>query len=115
MLYKILADIVVLMHFLWIVFLISGAFLGIRNRAIKIFHISGLAFAIVIQIFGWFCPLTDLEVWLRAKHDPSLAYTGSFIIHYLEKLIYIEISPVLIFTLTLLFAGFNVWVYLRKA
>ena len=112
--YKILADIVVLIHFLWILFLIFGAFPGAGNKAIKIFHISGLIFAFVIQIFGWYCPLTHLEVWLRAKHDPSLAYAGSFIIHYLEGLIYIEISAWLIFSLTLLLIGFNIWFYLRR-
>ncbi len=114
MFYKILADIVVLIHFLWILFLIFGAFLGVRSKAVRIVHISGLVFALVIQIFGWYCPLTDLEVWLRAKHDPSLAYTGSFIIHYVEGLIYIEISPWLIFSITLLLIGFNIVFYLRK-
>ena len=114
MLYKILADVVVLIHFLWILFLIFGAFLGVANKAIKIFHISGLVFAFVIQILGWYCPLTHLEVWLRAKHDPSLAYAGSFIIHYVERLIYIEISARLIFSLTLLLMGFNIWFYLRR-
>ena len=112
--YKILADVVVLIHFLWILFLIFGAFAGIRNKTIKIIHISGLVFAFVIQIFGWYCPLTDLEVWLRSKHDPSLAYAGSFIIHYVEGVIYIEISPWLIFALTLLLIGFNTWFYLGK-
>jgi len=114
MFYKILADIVVLIHFLWILFLIFGAFLGVKNKAIKIIHILGLVFAFVIQIFGWYCPLTDLEVWLRSKHDPSLAYAGSFIIHYVEGLIYIEIPPWLISALTLLLIGFNTWFYLRK-
>jgi len=112
--YKILADIVVLVHFLWILFLILGAFPGVRNKAIKIFHISGLVFAFVLQIFGWYCPLTHLEVWLRAKHDPSLAYAGSFIIHYVEGLIYVEISSWLILFLTVLLIGFNVWFYLRR-
>lgn len=112
--YKILADMVVLVHLLWILFLIFGAFPGVRNKAIKIFHISGLVFAFVIQIFGWYCPLTHLEVWLRAKHDPSLSYAGSFIIYYVEGLIYIEISAWLIFSLTLLLIVFNVCFYLRK-
>ena len=115
MLYKILADVVVFVHFLWILFLLFGAFLGVSNKAIKIFHISGLVFAFVIQIFGWYCPLTHLEVWLRAKHDPSLAYAGSFIIHYVEGLIYLKISEWLISSLTLLLLGFNVWFYLRKS
>jgi len=114
MLYKILADLVVLIHFLWILFLLFGAFPGFRYKAIKILHVSGLVFAFVIQVFGWYCPLTHLEVWLRAKHDPSLAYAGSFIIHYVEGLIYIEISSWLIFYLTVLLIGFNIWFYLKR-
>jgi len=114
MIYKILADSVVLTHFLWIFFLFFGAIWGIKNKAVKIFHVSGLIFAFVIQIFGWYCPLTYLEVWLRSKHDIALTYTGSFIIHNVEKIVYIELSRTLIFFFTLLLCGFNVWFYLRK-
>jgi hypothetical protein len=114
MFYKVLADIVVLIHFLWILFLIFGGILGTRNKIMKIFHVSGLGFAFVIQVAGWYCPLTDLEVWLRARHDPSVAYSGSFIVHYVEKLIYIEISQTVIIILTLFLCGFNGWLYLRK-
>lgn len=114
MIYKVLADIVVFVHFLWILFLIFGAFFGRKNRLIKIFHISGLAFAFVIQLFDWYCPLTHLEFWLRAKHNPALTYSSSFIIHYLEKLIYIEIPSYLILILTILLCGFNAWIYIRK-
>ncbi len=114
MVYKVVADIVVFIHFLWIIFLIFGAFLGVKNRAIKIFHISGLVFAFVIQIFDWYCPLTHLEVWLRAKHDPALTYKGSFIIHYVEKIVYIELSRYLIFIFTIFLCAFNGWYYLCK-
>jgi len=112
--YKIFADIVVLIHFLWIIFLITGGFLGRRNRVIKFFHVGGLFFAFIIQIFDWYCPLTHLETWLREKHDPSLSYSGSFIIHYLEKLIYIELSHWIIFILTVLLIIFNAFLYLRR-
>jgi len=114
MLYKILADLVVLIHFVWVLFLLFGAFPGVRYRAIKILHISGLVFAFVIQVFGWYCPLTDLEFWLRQKEGPSMTYTGSFIIHYVERLIYIEIPVWLIFLLTLLLIAFNAWFYLKR-
>ena len=114
MIYKILADIVVLTHFLWILFLIFGGFLGIRNRTIKIFHISGLVFGFIIQIFDWYCPLTHIEAWLRAKHNPLLSYTGSFIIHYVEKIVYIELPHSLIVVLTILLCGFNAWLYLKR-
>ncbi|MBS3920732.1 MAG: DUF2784 domain-containing protein [Deltaproteobacteria bacterium] len=114
MLYKLLADAVVLVHFLWIVFLFLGALWGRRSRTIKIFHLSGLAFALIIQIFGWFCPLTHLEAWLRAKHNPNLTYAGSFIIYYVERIVYIEISHYIVLIVTLLLGGLNVWIYLRK-
>src|SRR5512134_2075380 len=104
---KIFADIVVLIHFLWILFLIFGGILGTRHKIIKIFHVSGLAFALIIQAAGLFCPLTYLEVWLRERHDPSVSYSGSFIIHYMEKLIYIEISPTVIIILTVFLCAFN--------
>lgn len=105
---------VVLIHFLWILFLIFGAFLGVRSKALKIFHISGIFFAFVIQIFDWYCPLTYLEFWLRVQHGPAMTYTGSFIIYYMERIVYIELSRTLIFVLTLFLCGFNGWIYLRK-
>ncbi len=114
MIYKILADIVVLIHFLWILFLFFGAFWGIKNKGVKIFHLSGLAFAFIIQIFDWYCPLTYLEVWLRSKHFSTLTYVGSFIIHYVEKIIYIEISRFVVLMFTILLCGLNAYLYLRK-
>lgn len=114
MLYKLLADAVVLIHFLWIVFLFLGAIWGRKCRAVKTFHLAGLAFAFIIQIFDWFCPLTHLEFWLRSKHNPDLTYTGSFIIHYVERIVYIEISYYIVLIVTLLLGGLNVWIYLRK-
>jgi hypothetical protein len=91
-----------------------GGFLGIKNIPVKIFHIFGLVFAIAIQIFDWYCPLTHIEVWLRSKHNPTITYTGSFIIHYVEKIVYIEISRPLIIIFTILLCGVNAWIYLKK-
>jgi hypothetical protein len=111
---KILADFVVLVHFLWIVFLFLGAIWGSKHKAVKITHFSGLLFAILIQVFGWYCPLTHFEFGLRSKHDPALAYAGSFIVHYVEQIVYIELSRPLILVLTVFLLGFNAWFYLRK-
>ncbi|MDH4231289.1 MAG: DUF2784 domain-containing protein [Nitrospirota bacterium] len=114
MIYKILADIVVIVHFFWILFLIFGAFWGTRYRAVKIVHIAGLAFAVILNVFAWYCPFTHLEVWLRERHDPALSYTGSFIIHYVEKIVYIELSGSIIFLFTIFLCGINAWLYLGK-
>ena len=112
--YKLLADAVVLIHFLWIVFLFFGVYFGARHRVLRILHLSGLAIALIIQVFGWYCPLTTLEVWLRSKHDPRLAYTGSYIIHYVEKIVYLDLSRALIVMGTVIVVGFNLWFYLGR-
>ena len=114
MIYKILADSVVLIHFLWIIFLFLGALWGVKNKIVKIFHIVGLVYAFIIQLFDWYCPLTHLEVWLRSKHDPALTYSGSFIPYYVEKMVYLELSRFVVFLLTIFLCGFNLWVYLKK-
>ena len=113
MLYKVLADAIFFVHLLWILFLIAGAVIGRSNKVVRILHISGLVFAVVIQIFGWYCPFTYMEVWLRAKHNPALAYPGSFIAHYAEEIVYVEVSRSMIFVLTILLGGINTLVYLK--
>jgi hypothetical protein len=51
---------------------------------------------------------------LRSRHDSSLTYTGSFIIHYVEQIVYIELSRFLIFVLTVVLCGLNLWLYSKK-
>jgi len=91
-----------------------GVLLGQRYRAIRIFHIAGLLFAVLLQIFGWYCPLTYIEIWLREKHDPSITYKGSFIIHYVEKLVYIDLTREMVFVLTLMLVSISVYMYLKR-
>lgn len=114
MYFKILSDVVIVIHFLWIVFLFIGAYWGTRNKSIRIIHILGLVFAFIIQISNWNCPLTYLELWLKTTHNPSTIYEGSFIIHYLEKIIYIEIPQSLIILFSILLFVFNTWFYYKK-
>jgi len=114
MFYVIAADTVVLLHFLWVIFLITGAVFGRRYKWVKRLHIAGIASALTIQIFGWYCPLTYLEVWLRRMHDPSHGYSGSFIINYLDRILYINLPPDLIMVMTVVVAIISFWIYLRK-
>ncbi len=114
MFYKILADFIVLIHFCWIVFLIGGGFLGRKYLPIRIFHIVGLGFSVLLQIFGWYCPLTYLEIWLREKQAPLITYRGSFIIHYVEKLVYINLTREIVFVLTLILVSVSAYIYFKK-
>ncbi len=113
MIYGMAADAVVCIHLGWIVFLITGAYWGRKNRAVMAIHAAGLFFAVISQVFGWYCPLTDLEVWLREKQNPLAAYPGSFIAHYAEKLVYLEVPPLIVFSLTLAIAAFTTLIYLK--
>jgi hypothetical protein len=113
MLYGVVADVVVLAHLLWILFLIGGAYWGRTTRVILLVHAAGLGFAAASQIFGWYCPLTYLEVWLREKQGTARAYPGSFIAHYIEKLVYVDISPLVILVSTVILVIVNVWIYTR--
>ncbi|MGO9612983.1 MAG: DUF2784 family protein [Dissulfurispiraceae bacterium] len=113
MFYKVLADIVILFHFIWIVFHFFGAFFGIQNRAKRIVHIFGFFFAFVIEAFDWYYTLTCLETWLKSRYEPTMAYTVAFIIHYIEKIVCIETPRYLIFIATDLLCAFNARAYLR--
>ncbi len=111
--YHILADIVVVVHLFWILFLILGALWGRKHRWVMLTHGAGLLFAVASQVVGWYCPLTILEAWLRARENAANDYTGSFIAHYAQKLVYLDVSPALILVLTLILVGINGWVYRR--
>lgn len=113
MIYRIFADLIVIIHFLWIIFLFTGAIWGRKNSGIRILHLSGIAFALFIQILNFYCPLTYLETWLRSKQNPLLLPIDSFIIYYIEKLIYIEISPWVILLFTIILFAFNILLYLK--
>jgi len=94
-LYKISADATVFIHLLWILFLIFGAIPGHKVRWIRNLHISALVFSILSQINSWICPITYLEIWLRSK--AGLTYSGGFIQHYIEKLVYLDVSRMAVF------------------
>ena len=86
MIYSILADITVVLHFLWILFLVFGAFPGRRYKWIKVIHIGGVIYALVIQVFGWYCPLTHLEAWLRRMHAVTSRWIGERVLDELVVL-----------------------------
>ena len=114
MIYRTLADGVVIFHFIWILFLIFGGIWGRKYRAVRYIHIPAVIFAWIVETFDWYCPLTDLEVWLRLRQSPAGGYNGSFITHYLEKLIYMDLPRGVIVFLALFLVAMNCLLYLRR-
>ena len=96
MLYKLLAHVTILLHFLWILFLIFGFIFALRKSKIAFVHLAGLLFSLVLNIFGWYCPLTYLESYLRHLYNAQSAYGGPFILHYMERIIYPDIPALYI-------------------
>jgi len=89
MLYRILADLVMLGHFAYIVFVVGGALLVLHHRAWMWLHLPAAAWGIWVEFFARRCPLTPIENALRAKAGQS-GYSGGFIDHYLTRAVYPE-------------------------
>jgi hypothetical protein len=89
MLFQILADLVLLLHGAFIVFVILGALLAIRWLRIMWIHLPACAWAVLLEFCGWLCPLTPLENWLR-RLGGETEYSTGFIEHYLAPVIYPE-------------------------
>ncbi len=87
--YKWAAEAVVLLHFSWIVFVVTGAFFLWRTRRWKYVHLAALLYSLAIETWGWICPLTYLEQWLWVRAGVQ-SYEGSYITYYLEKIIYLR-------------------------
>ena len=111
MIYNVLADLTILFHFLWILFLIFGVFFAIKRSKIAWFHLGGLLFSLFINMLGMYCPLTYLENYLRSIYGASGPYLGSFIAHYLERVIYLDLPEKTIRMGEILFVCLNLVVY----
>ena len=85
--YNILADLIVLIHCVFVLFSVLGAFLIIRWRMMLWFHLPAVLWAAWIEFSGGICPLTPLENWLRLKSGDA-AYSDDFVAHYLLPLLY---------------------------
>jgi hypothetical protein len=86
-LYRLLANAVVLIHALFMVFVVGGGFLAWRRPWVAAVHLPCAVWGILIEFGGWICPLTPLENSLRARAGQA-GYSGSFIEHYLLPAMY---------------------------
>lgn len=104
---NLLADILLVLHASFVAFVVSGlvliivgkalAWSWVRNRWFRIVHLCCIGIVVVQSWFGIICPLTTLEMALRAKGGGA-AYEGTFISHWLGELLYYE-APAWVFVL----------------
>jgi hypothetical protein len=83
--YRRLADLVLVLHALIVWFLLFGAFLCRQDAWVALIHVPLAAWVTAAAIMNWTCPLTPLENHLR-KAAGEQGYEGSFVDHILGGL-----------------------------
>jgi hypothetical protein len=87
MLYRAAADLVVVAHAAFVLFVALGGLLVLRWRRLIWVHLPAASWGAAIEFAGWICPLTPLENFLR-QQGGSTGYQGEFIGHYILPLLY---------------------------
>ena len=111
MIYSLLADLAVLLHFSFVLFVVLGGFLVLRRSRYIWLHLPAAVWGALIEFQGWICPLTHLENrWRRAAGERG--YEGGFIEHYLMPVLYPDgLTQNVQMVLGLLVIAINVAIY----
>lgn len=89
MIWRVLADTVLIVHLLFVIFVVLGGWLVAWRPKLIWAHLPVLAWGIWIEFSGAICPLTPLENSLRVRGGEA-GYSGGFIEHYLTSFMYPE-------------------------
>jgi hypothetical protein len=105
LLYLIIADALLLLHVLVVVFIVAGlvavyaggtlAWSWVRNPWFRSLHVAAIGIVALQSWVGIICPLTTWEMSLRNQAGDTV-YSGSFISHWLESLLYYQ-APAWVF------------------
>ena len=118
------ADVILLLHVLFVAFIVLGLvliFVGktrawhwVRNPWFRLMHLGAVIVIVIQSWLGVICPLTSIEMTLRARAADTV-YSGSFIAHWLEHLLYYQLPPwVFVFCYTLFGVAVGVsWYWIR--
>ena len=102
MMQRIFADIILVVHLAWIIFMLYGFALTVRafwrpafwdRWLFRTIHLAGIVFVASLELLHKYCPLTIWENALRQHGHPGTQYPGYFILGYIERLIYPDVSP----------------------
>jgi len=108
--YSALAVSVLGLHLLFILWVIFGALVARSRPLLRWLHIACLIWGILVQVLPWPCPLTLLENWLEAQAGVE-PYHGGFLLHYLDALVYPNISPVMLMAAGVVICSLNLAIY----
>lgn len=100
--YQLLADTVLTVHFAIVLFVVGGLVVIVAGNLVgwrwvnawwfRLAHLAAIGVVVAQAWLGVTCPLTTLEMWLRAR-AAAVTYGGSFIEHWVARLLYYEAPP----------------------
>jgi hypothetical protein len=111
--YSALATAGLFLHALFIGWVVFGAVLTRSRPILRWLHIVSLIWGILTELLPWPCPLTLLENWLEQKAGVE-PYQGGFLLHYLDKLVYPDISATALTVAGVIVCAFNLVLYGRR-
>lgn len=85
--YKFLADFTAITHLAFVIFVILGGLFAFKWKRMAWVHIPAAAWGVMIEFYGWICPLTYLENYFREKAGIFIMDKG-FVAHYIMPVLY---------------------------
>ncbi|MBW1804547.1 MAG: DUF2784 domain-containing protein [Deltaproteobacteria bacterium] len=107
----ILANLIIVLHFIWVFFILFGFIFALMRSKIAFLHLGGLIFSLILNLMGWYCPLTYLEHFLRTCNDTPVTTAAPFLLSVLNRLIYPDVPVFYIRIGGILFVLFNLVCY----
>ncbi len=87
MIYRAFADLVLVIHLAFVLFVVLGGLLVLRWPRLAWLHVPAAIWGVLIEYTGWICPLTPLENSFRARGGEA-GYSGGFIQQYVQPVLY---------------------------
>ncbi len=112
-LYRAMATGVLSLHAAYIAWVIFGALFTRGRPRLAALHVATLVYGLIMEIFGFWCPLTALETWFEVRGNVP-AYHGPFLLHYLDAVVYPDIPPNLLIAGAVAVCIMNLWIYARR-
>ena len=109
--YAFLADLTVLVHLGFVAWVVAGGWLVLKWPRLAWLHLPSVAWGAAVELGGWVCPLTPLELRYRDLAGES-GYAGGFVAHYLLPVLYpTGLTRTTQIALGLFVLAVNCWVY----
>ena len=111
--YAALATAVLFLHALFILWVVAGSLVTKGRQVLSWLHIGSLLWGVFAEVLPGSCPLTNLENWVETQAGVQ-PYQGGFLLHYLDALVYPNVSGTLLMVVGVGVCILNLAVYVRR-